>query len=122
MQVLVEVESKFPAALKRNSTEDEVELNVDVIPAPLLGELAAFIATAKKRKTGNANKKAKTKAATNWYIVATFVEWLNFEIRALVQWCNYIVLATVLPDSFHQSFTRYNWTVFVCARRRYSLL
>ena len=61
----MEVEQKFPSALKRNSTEDEVELNVDLIPAPLMGELANFIASVKKRKSGNANKKAKTKAAAN---------------------------------------------------------
>lgn len=61
----MEVEQKFPSALKRNSTEDEVELNVDAIPANLLAELTQFIGSAKKRKTATANKKAKTaKAAT----------------------------------------------------------
>lgn len=60
----MDLEQKFPDALKRNATEDEVELNVDAIPAPLLGELTSFIASAKKRKTTGSNKKAKTKATT----------------------------------------------------------
>lgn len=59
-KVLVEVEQKFPSALKRNANEDEVELNVDVIPAPLLTELTQFISGAKKRKTATSNKKAKS--------------------------------------------------------------
>ena len=59
------MEQHCPAALKRNAAEDEVELNVDVIPAALLSELASFITSAKKRKTASANKKAKTKAAAN---------------------------------------------------------
>ena len=58
----MEVDQKFPGALKRNATEDEMELNVDAIPAPLLAELTSFITSAKKRKTTGSNKKAKTKA------------------------------------------------------------
>ena len=60
-QVLVEIEQKSPAALKRNATEDEVELNVDVIPAALLTELTSFVNGAKKRKTA-AGAKKKSKA------------------------------------------------------------
>ena len=59
-KVLVEVEQKFPSALKKNADEDEIELNVDVIPAQLLTELTQFISSAKKRKTANTSKKAKT--------------------------------------------------------------
>lgn len=59
----MEVEQKCPAALKRNSTEDEIEFNVDVIPGHLLSELTSFINNAKKRKTGGSNKKAKTTKA-----------------------------------------------------------
>eukprot|EP00977_Amphora_coffeiformis_P021467 scaffold9369_cov182-Amphora_coffeaeformis.AAC.12 len=59
-KVLAEVEQKFPSALKRNSIEDELELNVDAIPAPLLTELTQFISSAKKRKNATTGKKAKT--------------------------------------------------------------
>ena len=63
-KLLVEVEQKYPAALKRNAAEDEIELNVDVIPAALLTELTQFINGAKKRKTSaSGSKKAKTSKA-----------------------------------------------------------
>ena len=64
-KLLVEVEQKYPSAIKRNSTEDEIELNVDVIPAPLLTELTQFISSAKKRKTAGTTKKPKTAKAPN---------------------------------------------------------
>jgi hypothetical protein len=54
-KVLVELEQKHPASLKRNASEDEVELTVDAIPASLLSELTQFIQACKKR----ANKKTK---------------------------------------------------------------
>lgn len=41
-KVLVELEQKCPASLKRNATEDEIELNVDVIPATVMQELKVF--------------------------------------------------------------------------------
>lgn len=61
-RVLVEVEAKCPAALKRNSTEDEIELNVDNISGAVLQELTKFVesATKKKKKAAPAAKKAKT--------------------------------------------------------------
>lgn len=40
-RILVEVEQKCPAAIKRNATEDELELNVDAITGPVLKELTA---------------------------------------------------------------------------------
>mmetsp|Transcript_26135 Transcript_26135/g.72068 ORF Transcript_26135/g.72068 Transcript_26135/m.72068 type:complete len:218 (+) Transcript_26135:216-869(+) len=58
-KILVEIEAKCPMALVRNSSEDEVELNVDKIPAPLLHELSQFVASQKKKKTPGA-KRAKT--------------------------------------------------------------
>jgi hypothetical protein len=42
-KLLVEVETRHPAALKRNAAEDEVELNVDEIPAYLLDDLTKFV-------------------------------------------------------------------------------
>jgi hypothetical protein len=64
-KVLVELEQKHPAALKRNAAEDEIELTVDTIPASLLSELTHFIQACKKRKAGGgggggAPKKSKT--------------------------------------------------------------
>jgi len=38
-KILVEVEQKCPAAIKRNSSEDELELNVDALTGPVLKEL-----------------------------------------------------------------------------------
>jgi hypothetical protein len=58
-RVLVELESKCPAAIKRNSTEDEVELNVDKISPALLAEMSLFVngSKAKKKKVTNNNSK-----------------------------------------------------------------
>mmetsp|Transcript_31949 Transcript_31949/g.66670 ORF Transcript_31949/g.66670 Transcript_31949/m.66670 type:complete len:238 (-) Transcript_31949:144-857(-) len=57
-KVLVDIEAKCPMALVRNASEDEVELNVDKIPAPLMQELSQFVAAQKKKKTSS-NKRAK---------------------------------------------------------------
>jgi len=59
-KILVEVESKCPAAITRSATEVEVELNVDKIPASLLQELQGFVNSAKGKKKPPASKKAKT--------------------------------------------------------------
>jgi|UPI000581B030 hypothetical protein len=64
-KVLVEVEQKCPAAIVRNSTEDEIELNVDKLSAPLLKELMEFVNQIKNggaKKKATSNKKAKLKA------------------------------------------------------------
>jgi hypothetical protein len=42
-KVLVEVEQKCPAAIKRNATEEELELNVDAIPANVMADLTAML-------------------------------------------------------------------------------
>lgn len=44
-KLLVDIEHKCPAAIKRNSTEDELELNIDAITAPIMQELMAFLQT-----------------------------------------------------------------------------
>jgi Bromodomain/Bromodomain extra-terminal - transcription regulation len=44
-KLLVDVEHKCPAALKRNAAEDEIELNVDAIPPSVMQELNAFLQT-----------------------------------------------------------------------------
>ena len=44
-KVLVDIEQKCPAAIKRNSSEDELELNIDAITAPVMQELMAFLQT-----------------------------------------------------------------------------
>jgi hypothetical protein len=62
-RVLVEVESKCPSAIVRNSAEDEVELNIDKIPPGLLTELSNFVQSVKggkKKKAAPPAKKAKT--------------------------------------------------------------
>lgn len=44
-RVLVNIESKCPAAIKRNASEDELELNIDAITAPVMQELMTFLQT-----------------------------------------------------------------------------
>lgn len=64
-KILVEVEAKCPTAITRNSSEDEVELNVDKISPSVLQELVKFVNSlnGKKKKAPLAaasNKKTKT--------------------------------------------------------------
>jgi hypothetical protein len=59
-KVLVEVESKCPAAIVRSSGEDELELNIDKIQSSLLQELTAFVNTVK-----NTKKKKSTSGSSN---------------------------------------------------------
>ena len=44
-KIIVEIDTKSPGALTKNAAEDECEINVDKIPAHLLGELRAFVAS-----------------------------------------------------------------------------
>jgi Bromodomain/Bromodomain extra-terminal - transcription regulation len=44
-KILVDIEARHPAAIKRNATEDEVVLNIDEIPNPLLQELTTNISS-----------------------------------------------------------------------------
>ena len=44
-KVLVDVENKCPAAIKRNASEDELELNIDAISAPCMQEIMTFLQT-----------------------------------------------------------------------------
>jgi hypothetical protein len=61
-KVLVELESKCPAAITRNAQEDEVELNVDKIPPALLAELRNFVSSCvAKNKTTKKKAPPKTK-------------------------------------------------------------
>jgi Bromodomain/Bromodomain extra-terminal - transcription regulation len=43
-KVLWEVDKKHPAALVKNASEDEIELNIDILPPALLSELSKFAA------------------------------------------------------------------------------
>jgi len=61
-KLLVDLEGKCPSALVRNASEDEVELNVDKIPAAILQEMTQFVLSQKKKKTPS-NKRAKTTKA-----------------------------------------------------------
>ena len=66
-RVLVEVEAKCPAALVRSSQEQQVELNVDNLPANVFTELTQLVNSVKsKKKAAPAGSKAKsgTAAAT----------------------------------------------------------
>jgi Bromodomain extra-terminal - transcription regulation len=69
-KVLVECEKKAPAALTKNSAEDEIELNVDKIPPAVFYDLQGFVKQqikaegkpAKKKTSGGAsagNKRQK---------------------------------------------------------------
>ena len=64
-KLIVEVDTKCPAALIKNSAEDECELNVDKIPPSLFMELKQYVANckqapAKKKGTSSSNKRQKT--------------------------------------------------------------
>jgi len=61
-KVLVEVETKCPAAVTRNSAEDELEFNIDKIPVSLLQELHTFVNSVTK---GGGKKKTKAAAGSN---------------------------------------------------------
>jgi len=50
-KLIVEVDHKCPAAITKNMGEDEAELNVDKIPAPLFQALNAFVAKCYKTTT-----------------------------------------------------------------------
>jgi Bromodomain/Bromodomain extra-terminal - transcription regulation len=63
-KVLVEVEARCPAAIVRNETEDEIELNVDRISAPVLAELSKFVDAAAK-SNGKPKKKAASAASAS---------------------------------------------------------
>lgn len=58
-KVIVEVDTKCPQALTKNSGEDECELNIDKIPPALFGELRAFIATCNTSTAAQPPKKKK---------------------------------------------------------------
>ena len=49
-RVLVEVESKCPAALIKNHAEQEMEFNIDLLPAAVLQELTQFVNSVKGKK------------------------------------------------------------------------
>lgn len=49
-KILVEIEKKCPAALVKNSAEDEVELNVDKLTAPVFVELQQFVRSVQTSK------------------------------------------------------------------------
>ena len=67
-KLIVEVDTKCPAALVKNSAEDECELNVDKLTPSLFHELRSFVATCKvsgppskkKSSSGSSNKRQKT--------------------------------------------------------------
>lgn len=67
-KILVDLDSKCPAALVKNSAEDEVELNVDKITSDVFTELMNYCNTcqasrknsSKKLGKANAPKKART--------------------------------------------------------------
>jgi hypothetical protein len=64
-KLLSEVDLKCPAALTKNSAEDEVEFNVDVIPSPLLKELADFALKHASTTVGNAMPNAGGSGGTS---------------------------------------------------------
>lgn len=58
-KVIVEVDSKCPQALVKNSAEDECELNVDKLTPALFGELRAYVATCTPQQSSQPPKKKK---------------------------------------------------------------
>lgn len=61
-RILVEVEQKCPAAIVRNSSEDEVEFNIDKLTASLMNELVAFVQKCSAPNAGAGKKKAQAAA------------------------------------------------------------
>ena len=61
-KIIVEIDTKSPGALTKNATEDECEINVDKIPAHLLGELRAFVASCSSSTTNNSSSAAAAAA------------------------------------------------------------
>lgn len=65
-KVLVEIDTKCPGALVKNSGEDECELNVDKLTPALFQELKHFVATctgknqSQKKKTSSGAKRKST--------------------------------------------------------------
>ncbi|CAB9499725.1 Bromodomain testis-specific protein [Seminavis robusta] len=57
-KILVELEKKAPSSLNKNSAEDEIDLNIDKIPAPLFSDLQTFVKNAIKADGGKVKKKA----------------------------------------------------------------
>jgi hypothetical protein len=71
-KVLVQVEAKCPAALIRNASEQQVELNVDQLTAAVLQELQTFCHSVKNNTNANttcssssSNKKKAAAGTTN---------------------------------------------------------
>lgn len=60
-KVLVEVDAKCPAALVRNASEDEIEFNIDKIPASVLQELTRFVKSTAANATTTTNTTGNTK-------------------------------------------------------------
>ena len=67
-KILVTLDEKCPAALIKNSAEDEVELNVDKITQDVFAELVQFVASCQANNGNSSNKsdsggsKAKSKS------------------------------------------------------------
>jgi len=62
-KIIVEIDTKSPGALTKNSAEDECEINVDKIPPQLLSELKAFIISC--TTTTNSTTTSTTAAAAS---------------------------------------------------------
>mmetsp|Transcript_15677 Transcript_15677/g.31664 ORF Transcript_15677/g.31664 Transcript_15677/m.31664 type:complete len:216 (-) Transcript_15677:99-746(-) len=59
-KVVVEIDTKCPSALTKNSAEDEVEVNVDMISPAVFHSVSSFV---KAAAGGDAGKKKKTAGA-----------------------------------------------------------
>ena len=62
-KVVVEIDTKCPSALTKNSAEDEVEVNVDLIAPAVFHAVSSFVRSAaggdggKKKKSAGAKRK-----------------------------------------------------------------
>jgi len=59
-RILVSVEQKCPAAIRRNESEDQIEFNVDELNSVLLQELKLMATPTVKKRKPNPAKKTKT--------------------------------------------------------------
>lgn len=62
-KILVTLDEKCPAALVKNATEDEVELNVDKISQEVFGELVQYAAQCQQNHSKSKGAKSKNKPA-----------------------------------------------------------
>jgi len=71
-QIITDLDNKCPKALKKNSAEDEVEINVDNISPPVFHEVMEFVKNC-NGESGRKKKTAKKARTSNWVVFASVI-------------------------------------------------